>query len=216
MLTNPDRQKQTKEFVDQHHAVMHEYYRLLETGPGGSNLKKELWRLIDKDRFFFDPYLALAKILLEEGKPKIAHGLIRAAYEEAIPLIADKEGNWPQRMEWGCLENRHILRTIMQYAHVVWEEGRPDEALDLFRKLLKMNPYDNLGARFAILAIRLGLGPEWEDAFVVEDGPMAGQTMDADRVDHWFRRNARKFSEEFSWLFKKWESTGYQTIEAFY
>ena len=211
MLTNPDRPKQIKEFVDKDHPVMHEYYRLLETGPDASSLKKELWRLIDQDPLFFDPYLALAKILLEEGKPRIAHGLIHGAYERAIPLIADKEGNWPRKMEWGVLENRHILRAITQYAHLLWEEGKLEEALDVCRRLLKMSPSDNLGIRFVILAIRLRLGPKSEDAFGMAD--LAGQTMDATKVNDWFERNARKFPAEFDWLIKKWKSMGFYFLQ---
>jgi hypothetical protein len=86
----------------------------------------------------------------------------------------------------------------------VWEEGKKNEALELFRKLLKVNPSDNIGVRFAMLAILLGLDPDWEDDFTVKTGPMAGDAMDAIRVDAWFRKNAKKFPEEF----KDWKRTG--------
>lgn len=63
-------------------------------------------------------------------------------------------------LEWGWLENRHIIRTILNKAISLWENNHMDEALNLFRNLLKTNPNDNVGARYYILAIRMNMSLE--------------------------------------------------------
>jgi tetratricopeptide (TPR) repeat protein len=159
-------------------------------------------RLVEADPLFFDSYLVLADLLYEEGKEAEARDIISSAYQKALLLIVDNKGNWPKEMAWGWLENRHIMRTIERYAYQLWEEGKPEEALDVFRRLLKANPGDNQGVRHSILAIRLGLGVDWEEQFVVKEGPMAGQALEAMPLHRWFERNAKKFPEEFGWLLK--------------
>jgi hypothetical protein len=100
-------------------------------------------------------------------------------------------------MIW-AMENRHIMRAIEDYAiYYCWQEGRVDEALDIFRKLLQVNPQDNQGVRYNILAIRLGLSfDKWEKKFeVVEGGTIIG--LDSRKLSTWFNRHYRKFPEEF-------------------
>lgn len=209
MNTNPRRRKQIQQFVDKDHAVMHEFYEATEAITNRKKLETEMQRLIEADPLFFDSYLVLADLLTDRGKEKQAHNLIDTAYEKAISLIVDNKGNWPKEMAWGWLENRHIMRTIERYAHQLWEEGKAEQALDIFRRLLKANPRDNQGARYSILAMRLGLGTDWEEQFVVKEGPMANQALEAAPLHRWFDRNANKFPEEFDWLlklYKEWEN----------
>jgi tetratricopeptide (TPR) repeat protein len=208
MITNPQRRKQITEFIDKDHAVMHEFYEITETVRSRRKLKAEMQRLIEEDPLFFDPYLVLADVLFEEGKKEAARKLISDAYHKTVRLIADKNGSWPKEMAWGWLENRHIMRAIERYAYQVWEEGSREEALDIFRRLLRANPRDNQGARHSILAIRLGLGTDWEDQFLVKEGPMAGQALETGPLHRWFEENAKQFPEEFDWLlklYKKWD-----------
>jgi tetratricopeptide (TPR) repeat protein len=209
-ITNPHRRKQIEEFVDDNHpSVMSEYYDVLDRDLSPIRLKKVMNKLIKKDPLFFDPYLILADILYSENKPEEARELLSNAYVRAVKRIADKDGNWPKRMEWGWLENRHIMRFIVRYAYLCWEEGGTEEALDIFRNLLRANPDDNQGVRYAILAIKLGLGPDWDDEFLVTKGPMAGEALDARKVMDWFEKHARRFPEEFDWLFQEWKRRGY-------
>jgi tetratricopeptide (TPR) repeat protein len=151
---------------------------------------------------FLDPYLQLADILLEDGKTQYASALAREAYERALSIIADADGKWPERMPWSWLENRHILRALFGYADMIWHDGQTQEALEIYRKILKMNPNDNQGVRYSILALRLGLGPSWQDKFMVEDAGV--QDLNAEKRETWFTHNARKFPEEFDRLFAEW------------
>jgi hypothetical protein len=72
-------------------------------------------------------------------------------------LITDKKGNWPDVLEWLWLENRHIIRAILNKTISLWKNKDVDNAIDLFRKLLKTNPMDNVGARNFILADLMGV-----------------------------------------------------------
>lgn len=204
MITNPHRKKRIKEFMDKNHKVMDRFYELLDSNVTRDQLKEEMKKFIKQDPFFFDPYLVLADTLYHEKKIKQADGLIEEAYYKAIWTIVDYKGNWPEETAWGWLENRHIMRAISRYAYRIWEEGRSDEALDIFRKLLKSSPNDNLGIRYAILAIRLRLDSDWDFKFLAKDkGQVLG--LDAGKVDSWFDKNSKKFPEEFGWWFKEME-----------
>jgi len=37
---------------------------------------------------------------------------------------------------------------------------------------------------------------------------MAGQALDAKGPSEWFDKHAKKFPEEFGWLFKEWKKMG--------
>ncbi|NQU77701.1 hypothetical protein HQ544_03315 [Candidatus Falkowbacteria bacterium] len=111
----------------------------------------------------------------------------------------DKRGNWPESMPWGFLENRHLIRALVVFARELWEQERPDYALYLYRKLLKTNPNDNIGARYEILAIQLGLDPDYAEEMFPASMPGA---VDAIKSDDWFQKNAKKFPEDFDWWFK--------------
>jgi hypothetical protein len=78
--------------------------------------------------------------------------------------------------------------------------GTPSEALEIFRSLLRTNPNDNIGARYCILAIRMGLGPDYEGRFLVEPG-----FIDAEEISRWFEKHSRKFPDEFGWWWKEIE-----------
>ena len=202
MITNPHRRKQIEEFADKDHAVMHEFYDIIETVTDHKKLKAAMQRLVQEDPLFFDSYIVLAEMLLFEGKDKESKQLIKDAYEKAVLQIADKEGNWPKDMPWGWIENRHLMRVIDEYAQQLWGEGKIEESLDILRRLLKTNPHDNQGARHSILAIRLGLGTDWEEQFMVKEGPMTGQALEAGPLHKWFEKHAPEFPEEFDWLLK--------------
>jgi tetratricopeptide (TPR) repeat protein len=151
--------KRLREYADRDHEVMDTYYDLCEeyNGRNAKSIKRRLERLIEKNPNFFDSYLSLYEILQDEGNLDKAEKVLDGAYERAIKLITDKEGNWPDILEWAWLENRHIIRTLLNKAISLWERKEVDGALDLFRKLLRTNPGDNLGARDYILAIRQGM-----------------------------------------------------------
>ncbi len=187
--------KQIREFLDKDHEVMDEYYGLCESYDERNvkTAKRQLQRLIQKDPDFLDSYLFLFEILLNEGNFSKAEKILDQAYARAINLITDKDGNWPDVLRWSWLENRHIIRTIVNKAVSLWDQGKSEPALDLLRKLLRTNPNDNPGVRYYILGIRLNLSlEEFENRFD------RGGFWDRD-IEEWFRKNWNKFPDEFGW-----------------
>lgn len=201
MITNPRRLKQIKEFFDKDHKVMSKFYDLVDSDLSNERLKKEMKKLINEDPLFFDSYLILVDILFEEGKKKEAKKILRNAFQKAMEQIVDKEGRWPKIMRWGWLENRHIIRTINRWTLELWWDEKIDEALSIFRGLLKSNPNDNIGARFSILAIKMGLNPDYEEQFSTK---MPG-FIDGFKISKWFDKNSEKFPGEFDWWWKEVE-----------
>jgi|SRR3989344_144614 len=189
----------SNEFIDKDRNVVDEYYDLLDSDLTETGLLKSMIQLIRKDSDFLDPYIVSGDILLRSNK--IRHGLklIEEAYNRALHLIVDENGKWPKRMSWGFLENRHIMRAIERYAHISWEENNPKLALEIYRKLLRVNINDNQGARYAILALRMELDSDWDLKFMVKKGQMAG-LIEAKKIDDWFNKNSKKFPEEFNFL----------------
>jgi tetratricopeptide (TPR) repeat protein len=184
-----------REYIDKDHAVMDRYYDLCELSDE-KKIKRELIKLINQDEYFFDSYTFLAQILESEGKEAESIKLIDDGYTKSLELILDKSGNWPDRMEWGWLENRHIIRIILNKGINEWTCGNKDQALDIFRNLLSSNPNDNAGVRFYILAVKIGLSfDEYEERFESDDH----RGMD---VWDWFNENVEKYPEEF----KEWVS----------
>ena len=197
--------KNLREFVDKDHRVMSDFYDICEryNERNKALVKKELKELIEEDPDFLDPYLFLYQILEDEGDLNRAEKILNEAYRRAIALITDKDGSWPDVLEWGWLENRHIIRTILNKALSLWRNNEIEESLDLFRKLLKTNPNDNIGARFYILAIRMGMSlDDFEDRF------NKGGYYDSEMID-WFDRNYKDFLDEFGWWEKAIEEEEY-------
>jgi tetratricopeptide (TPR) repeat protein len=53
---------------------------------------------------------------------------------------------------WGFLEARPYMRTRFGLAEALWKRGRHEEAVDDLSELLALNPNDNQGIRYALLA----------------------------------------------------------------
>ncbi|HIH43163.1 TPA: tetratricopeptide repeat protein [Candidatus Woesearchaeota archaeon] len=195
---NPRRRKQILQFLDKEHKVIDKYYEILEKHMPFKKLILEMSKLIKEDPDFYDPYLVICDIFGAEGKTIQARKLILEAYQRALNRIVDKEGNFPKEMIWGWLDNRHIIRLIDRYASELWEQGETEKALEIFRNLLKSNPNDNIGARYSILAIRLGLGTDYEKQFATKD--MLGY-LDGFKISNWFSEHRKKFPDEFEQWF---------------
>lgn len=198
-VTNPRRKKQIDEFVDKDHEVMDRYYELMDDRELDEGTVKEMFKLMVIDPDFYDSYGVISEFFERNGNTQQAKELVYDAYVRATKRIVDCKGNYPRVMHWGFMENRHIIRAIGRWAEVCWQEGKTIEAIDIFRKLFRANPHDNTGARFSILAIRMGLPVDYlESHFAVKDQP---EYLDSTKVESWFDKNRIKFPEEFGWWF---------------
>jgi len=58
---------------------------------------------------------------------------------------------------WGILETRPYMRAVQGMATTLWELNRSDEAVELYRELLRLNPGDNQGNRYLLLDLFMEL-----------------------------------------------------------
>jgi hypothetical protein len=196
---NPKRVKQIVEFIDKKRPVMYEHYEVIEQFENQQislvKAKTTMKRLIIIDDSFLDSYLFLAQIEYDEDNYEAHSRLLWQAYQKAMLLVANKDGNYPKKLLWGWHENRHIIRALSNFALLQWELGYIRLSLEIYRKLLASNLNDNIGARYSILAIRLGYEFDYEELFLPESGPIYG--LDAIKINAWFTTNAPKFPGEF-------------------
>ena len=189
----PSRSPRKGEFMDIDREAMGEFYDLMVESHDSPKLPAELEALIAADPDFYDTYLTLADEIEDDDEARAAT-LRETAFHRALSRIVDGKGDFPASLPWGHLENRHIIRALDRGAIELWEAGNTDAALDIFRKLLKSNPHDNIGARNSILAIRLGQTlAEHEAPFELENG-----YMDASKQMAWFEKESARFPDEFA------------------
>ncbi|MFY9194413.1 MAG: tetratricopeptide repeat protein [Methanoculleus sp.] len=48
---------------------------------------------------------------------------------------------------WGDVDTRPYMRALMLYADILWAVGDKDEAIEVYQKMLRLNPGDNQGVR---------------------------------------------------------------------
>ncbi len=186
------------DFIDKDRKVIDEYYNIQDnfTGKNVNATILALKKLIKEDPYFFDSYLMIFNLLNSSGKSKEAEEIITQGYSKALDLILDKTGNWPLKLEWGWLENRHIIRLLINVGITLWKKEKHEEALELFEKLLKSNPNDNGGVRYFILAILEGMSLNIFNKKFDKDG-----YWDTTIVE-WFNEKVNTHKEYFDWWLK--------------
>jgi len=148
-----------------------------------------------KDPYFLETYLLVAKLLEDSDCKKDAERILTLAYEKALELVTDEAGKWPDKLEWGWLENRHIIRTFIDMGLSYWKNNKPQKAYNLFKKLLKTNPNDNQGVRYFMLAILEEMSKKKFDERFGKDG------FWDDKIDSWFGEKVKNHEKKFSpWL----------------
>lgn len=190
-----------REFIDEYHSIEEKYFKIMDgyTGKNVNTVISKLKKLIQVDPDYFKTYNSLQNLLSEIGKKEDAIIFIKQACERALKKITDKRGNWPDRLEWVYIENRHVIRAIFNQALLFWKGGTIESALDLFRKLLRSNPNDNFGIRYFILAIRKNMTFSEFDEWFNKNGFYTSE------INHWFYNNYLLFPEDFDWWEKEIE-----------
>jgi len=189
------------EYIDKsRYKVQDEYWSILENDSLSIEKREEkLLNLIQKDADFFDPYISLSELYAEQKRAKEHCEILQKGFDRAINLIS-RNGQMPSMLEWGFIENRHIIRMIYNYANFVWLVNDREKAYAIFKLLLKMNINDNIGARYAMMAILEGFESPYrlEELFMDEEG----FGLDAFGLDDWFDRVVQKHKKEIDWWLK--------------
>ena len=120
--------------------------------------ENQLLNYIIDEPEFLEPIMKLLGIYDMTQEKEKHDKLLEHAYKSALHHVADKKGNWLyDKIEWGWLENRSIIRALQNGAIKRWKEGKTKEAKQVFQSLLKTNPNDNSGVRYHLLAILEGM-----------------------------------------------------------
>ena len=193
------------EFIDKDRFDVNEmYWDFLESGIVDDLKKsiKKLKEIIRKDPDFFDPYITLHEYYFAENRTKDAFEILGTGYERAMKLIS-MTGRLPSEIPWGFIENRHIVRVIFAYATLVWLAEDKKKALEIMLMLLHLNPNDNIGARYYIVALLedFTCAEELDDMFDEVLG------MDAIKIEKWFHSKAKKHKDVLGWWLKMAENT---------
>jgi len=197
------RRDEPYEFIDKdRYKVSEMYFEFLES-PEQDNIKKSIKSLkamIKKDPNFFDLYITLHEYYLMDRDFKNAIKIIEKGFQKAIDLI-DNNGKFPDILNWGFIENRHIIRMIFNFAMFVWANDEDkDIALNIFMELLKSNHNDNIGARYSIVAILEGFNSqeEYEEYFESKNG----MGLEYEALEKWFYKSAQKHLDIIGWWLK--------------
>ncbi|MDD4409936.1 MAG: hypothetical protein PHW52_04790 [Candidatus Pacebacteria bacterium] len=95
---------------------------------------------------------------------------------------------WPDKILWGDIEERSILRIICYKAQLEHVLGNLEEAEILYRLLLRLNPNDNQGVRYLIAAMFAGFSPDYINE-LMEEG---NRKQDWDKLEEIFEEQNRK------------------------
>ena len=92
----------------------------------------------------------LSLLYREQGRETEAYMCCQAAVGIGLHALPQKFSWKTARMEWLWLENRPFLRAYHSLG--VWnlDNARYDEAIEIFRRLLSVNPNDNQGVRYLL------------------------------------------------------------------
>ena len=188
------------EFIDKDRFVVNEMYWEFIESEDADNIEKSIKRLkaiIKKDPNYFDPYITLHDYYLYANRSKDAYEILYQGYIRAMKLIV-KNNKFPDRLLWGFIENRHIIRILFNFATTLWLSNKKS-ALSILLKLLRSNPEDNIGARYSIVGILEGFKSQehLEECFVFKDG----EYIDWQKQEEWFSKNAPKYKDVLGWWF---------------
>ncbi|OGS18000.1 MAG: hypothetical protein A3J70_06905, partial [Elusimicrobia bacterium RIFCSPHIGHO2_02_FULL_61_10] len=67
---------------------------------------------------------------------------------------------------WGMVESRPYMRARAQLAACLWRLGNREEAVQHYQEMLKLNPNDNQGIRYILIA-RLGVMNRWREVAAI-------------------------------------------------
>lgn len=192
-------EEEVYEFIDKDRFEVNEMYWEFIESEDAEHIEKSikiLKDIIKKDPDYFDPYITLHEYYLENAEPDKAIVVLVEGYDRAIDLIV-LEGEFPDELLWGFLENRHIIRMIFNYALLMWRLEDKERAVNLMLQLLRSNPGDNIGARYYIVAILEGFESEeeFEADFMVENG----EYLDWQKQEEWFQEKVVKHGRVLGW-----------------
>jgi tetratricopeptide (TPR) repeat protein len=125
---------------------------------GETNPRKRL--RLAKKALKISPDCADAYVLLAEDTAKSA-AQARDIYQQGVEageralgpdFFKEYKGDF-----WGMIDSRPYMRALFGLAECEWELGERQHAVELYRRALELNPGDNQGVRYRLLAALIAL-----------------------------------------------------------
>jgi len=114
-----------------------------------------LTRAVELDPTNVDAWLGLMEYEPLEGEERIE--LLRRLVKMAESKLGKKEFERGKGDFWGCIETRPYMRARAQLAFRLMEAGRLEESVAEHEAMLELNPNDNQGVRYPLMASYLAL-----------------------------------------------------------
>lgn len=141
-------------------------------------------KALELDEEYIDAYNGLGSVYFWTNSTKA-----KEYYQKAYDLtLKHFKGKLPEKIEWGILENRQYLRAMHCFGLMLWKESKNEEAMKIFKSILKLNKNDNQGIRYLIAALYEGLS--WEKMPDLDDK--------ADELEKLFEKQ-NKIHKFFEW-----------------
>ena len=125
------------------------FYQAVEVWADGRSdvAQKMLYAVVADCPHHIDAIHHLSLLYREQGRETEAYIYCQAAVGIGLHALPQKFSWKTARLEWPWLENRPFLRAYHSLG--VWnlDNARYDEAIEIFRRLLSVNPNDNQGVR---------------------------------------------------------------------
>lgn len=118
------------------------------------------------------------------------HKYLFEGYDQILKIVLDKNGRWPDRIPWGWMENRPILRMLQGVAEFYWDCGADYLAREQYVQLLKLNPNDNQGIRYELIHLLKGYSFKiWKSKI--------DKAYDETNIHKYFEKHYQEFWEVF-------------------
>jgi tetratricopeptide (TPR) repeat protein len=170
------------------------YYDAMEMVDMGDykTAEKLLIQARDMDPEYVQTYIGFTSVYGVSGQKEKAHKNIQIAYEKTQKQFP----KWPRKMSWLDLENRAYLRAIQYMADLKADAGNKEEAIELYRLILKLNPNDNQGVRYLLAGLYAGKSGEeinkmFEDGNKKQNWNKLEQLVDIENKKHVFWKKSR-------------------------
>jgi tetratricopeptide (TPR) repeat protein len=102
-----------------------------------------------------DAYVLLANLeaaTIRERIELLRQGVAAGRRALGKRFFRENEGHF-----WLEFDSRPFMRAVVSLAILCWEIGQADEAIELWREMLRLNPNDNQGVRYLLLSCLLEL-----------------------------------------------------------
>ncbi len=107
----------------------------------------------DVDPNYVQTYIGLVSAYSRPKDKKKREENIVLAFEKVKKIFP----TWPDEMLWGYIENRAYLRAIQYMADLKADRGKIEDAVELYKLILKLNPGDNQGVRYVLAGLYAGI-----------------------------------------------------------